>query len=251
MLLLDTIDASVGKGTKLERRILKGLTLEVKPGESVIVIGSNGAGKSTLLNVISGLIQPDSGKVVLLGTDITETSPIERAKNIATVMQDPKLGTMENMTLFENMAFALKRGQKRGLHLFSRKESVLLFKEKLKMINMGLENRLYELVRYLSGGQRQIVSIIMAMLQPSNLLLLDEITAALDPGSSEAIMALTYTMIKEKNLTSIMITHNMAHAIRYGDRLLLLKGGRFIKAYEGLAKSQLKPGALADELGDM
>lgn len=247
MLRLENIDVTLGKNTKLDRKILSQLNLNVKEGEFVVVIGGNGAGKSTMLNVISGVIKPDSGKIFILNKDVTNDSQIQKAKLISKIVQDPKAGTMENMTIFENMAFALKRGQNRGLQLFSNKARALLFKEKLSLIKMNLEDRLDEIVSNLSGGQRQILSVIMATLQDSKLLLLDEITAALDPATSESIMELTSQMIQEQQLTSIMITHNMAHAIKYGDRLLLLKNGRFVKEYDKVTKAILTPTQLASQ----
>jgi putative ABC transport system ATP-binding protein len=160
-------------------------------------------------------------------------------------MQDPRVGTMENMTIFENMAFAFRRGQRRVLKLFFDNSSREFFQIKLQMLNMGLENLMDELVSNLSGGQRQAISLVMSILADSKILLLDEITAALDPGSSEAIMKLTAKIIKEEQRTCIMITHNMDQAINYGDRLLLLKNGAFIADYDADAKSNLDYATLA------
>lgn len=247
MLKLENVDVTLGQNTKLERKILNQLNLNVKEGEFVVVIGGNGAGKSTLFNVISGFIRADSGKISIAEQDITSTSQTDRAKLVSKVMQDPKFGTIENMTILENMAFALKRGQKRGLQPFSSNERTQLFKEKLSMLNMGLENRLDDLVSNLSGGQRQALSIIMAMLQEYKILLLDEITAALDPATSEVIMELTNRIVREQKLTCIMITHNMEHAIKYGDRLVLLRDGAFIKEYDIAARAEMKAAELAAE----
>ncbi|WP_339052305.1 ABC transporter ATP-binding protein [Candidatus Lariskella endosymbiont of Epinotia ramella] len=251
MLRLENINIVLGKNTKLERKVLNYLNLDVKEGEFVVVIGGNGAGKSTMFNIISGFIKPDSGKVFILKQDITNTSQIYRANLVSKVMQDPKSGTMENMTILENMAFALKRGQKRGLQLFTNKNRTRLFREKLSTVNMGLENRIDDLVSNLSGGQRQVLSIVMAMLQDSKILLLDEITAALDPASSEYTIELTNQIVRKQKLTCIMITHNMAHAIKYGDRLLLLKNGSFVKEYDKVTKSVLTPAELAAEFGEI
>ena len=169
----------------------------------------------------------------------------EKAKLISKVIQDPKIGTMENMTVFENMAFALKRGHKRGLALCANKSRIALFKEKLADLNMGLESRLNDLVSNLSGGQRQVLSLVMAILEDSKLLLLDEITAALDPASSKSIMELTEKIVRSQKRTCIMITHNMAQAVQYGDRVLLLKQGAIIKEYDKAAKSKLPVSELA------
>ena len=170
-----------------------------------------------------------------------------RAKLISKVVQDPKLGTIENMSIFENMAFAIKRGQSRTLKPFCNFERIKIFREKLSIANIGLEDRLNEQVSNLSGGQRQILSIMMALLQDPQILLLDEITAALDPVSSEAIMEFTNRIIRKFKLTCIMITHNMTHATKYGDRLLFLKGGTFIKEYNAAAKSKMTSADLALE----
>ncbi len=251
MLNLENIDVTLGKNTILERKILNTLSVNVKEEEFVIVIGGNGAGKSTLFNVISGFIKADSGKISILGDDITSTSQRYRSKLVSKVMQDPKLGTMENMTILENMAFAFKRGQKRGFRLFSHHERIKMFQEKLRVLNIGLENRLDDFVSNLSGGQRQALSIVMAMLQESKILLLDEITAALDPASSESIMELTHRIVRDEKLTCIMITHNMSHAIQYGDRLLLLKNGSFVKEYGAAAKSRMTSAELVREFGEI
>ncbi len=251
MLNLENIEVTLGKNTKLERKVLSKLNLSVKEGEFTVVIGGNGAGKSTMFNVISGFIKADSGKISISGQDITATSQIYRAKLVSKVMQDPKIGTIEKMTILENMAFALKRGQKRGLALFADKYRIERFKEKLRILNIGLENRLYDLVSNLSGGQRQALSIVMAMLQESNILLLDEITAALDPASSEAVMELTNRVVRGQKLTCIMITHNMSHAIKYGDRLLLLKNGAFIKEFDLETRSRMTAAQLAAEFEEI
>ncbi|MCC8419336.1 MAG: ATP-binding cassette domain-containing protein [Rickettsia endosymbiont of Glossina mortisans submortisans] len=224
MLSLKNIEVTFGKNTKLEQKILNKLSLSTKEGEIIVIIGNNGAGKSTLFNVISGFIKPDYGKIFISKQDVTETSQIYRAGLVSTVIQDSKVGTIGNMTILENMAFAFKQGQKRGFNLFSNKLRIELFQEKLRMLDMGLENRMNELVSNLSGGQRQALSLIMSALYDAKILLFDEITAALDPGSSESIIKFTTNIIHQKKCTCIMNTHNIAHAIKYGDRLLLLKG---------------------------
>lgn len=245
MLTLKAINVTLGKSSKLERKILSNLSLDIKHGEFVVVIGGNGAGKSTMFNVISGFVRPDSGQIIVDGQDITNMPQILKSGLISKVIQDPKIGTMENMTIFENMAFALRRGRKRGLTIFSNNSNKKFFQKKLQMLNMGLENVMDELVSNLSGGQRQALSLIMSILSDSKILLLDEITAALDPKSSETIMQLTAKIIKEEKRTCIMITHNMDHAISYGDRLVLLKNGSFTADYNAYAKSKLTYSDLA------
>lgn len=251
MLTLENIHLTLGKGTKLEYSVLKKLNVTVSPGEFVIVIGGNGAGKSTLFNVISGFLKPDSGKIILNHQDITHLSQKARAASISTVMQDPRAGTIENMTIFENMAFAYKRGQRRALCPFSSKGRKEMFQEKLILLNMGLENRLEDLVANLSGGQRQALSIIMAILAESKIVLLDEITAALDPKIAETVMQISNKLIRGENRTSFLITHNMSHALDYGDRIVLLKEGRFIKTFTAAEKKGLTPALLAAEFTEV
>lgn len=247
MLILRDINVTLGKSSKLERKILNNLSVDIKAGEFVVVIGGNGAGKSTMFNVISGFLRPDSGQIIIDGQDATNMPQIHRSALVSKVMQDPRVGTMENMTIFENMAFAFKRGQSRGLRPFFNNSNRQFFQKKLQMLNMGLENLMDELVSNLSGGQRQAISLVMSILADSKILLLDEITSALDPGSSEAIMQLTAKIIKEEKRTCIMITHNMDQAINYGDRLLLLKNGVFIADYDADAKSKLNYATLASD----
>lgn len=249
MLNLENIDVTVGKGSKLERLVLQNLSLSVKCGEFVVVIGGNGAGKSTMFNIISGFLNPDSGKVILEGKDITNLSQSSRASFVAKVMQDPRIGTIENMTIFENLAFALRRGESRGFMPFTSQRRTELFQAKLRMLNMGLESRLNELVSNLSGGQRQALSLIMAIITDSKILLLDEITAALDPQIAENVMELTAKIVQEEKRTCIMITHNMNHALKYGDRTLILKDGYFIKEYGLVEKQSLSSEQLASEFG--
>ena len=245
MLILRDINVTLGKSSKLERKILNNLSVDIKAGEFVVVIGGNGAGKSTMFNVISGFLRPDYGQIIIDGQDATNMSQTRRSALVSKVMQDPRVGTMENLTIFENMAFAFKRGQKRRLMPFFNNSSRKFFQQKLQMLDIGLEDLMDELVSNLSGGQRQAISLMMSILADSKLLLLDEITAALDPGSSEAIMKLTAKIIKEEQRTCIMITHNMDHAINYGDRLLLLQNGTFIADYDSDVKSKLDYATLA------
>ena len=226
MLNLQNINFTLGMDIKLQRFILQNLNLNVKQGEFLVVIGGNGAGKSTMFNVISGALKPDSGSIILDSKDITNVSQNLRSRDISFVMQDPRMGTMENLSIFENLSFALNRGKRRSLLPFSKNNRMELFAQKLSMLGMGLENRLDEVVINLSGGQRQALSLIMAILTEAKILLLDEITAALDPKSAKNIMALTDKLIREEKRTAIMITHNMSDANRYGDRLVTLKDGR-------------------------
>ncbi len=225
MLKLQNINVTLAKNTKLQRPVLKDLNLTINTNEFLIVVGGNGAGKSTMFNVISGFIKPDSGDIILDKRNITTSSQSQRSKDIAFVMQDPRIGTMENLTIFENLSFALNRGKSRSLLPISKCYRKELFREKLALLEMGLENRLDETVTNLSGGQRQALSLIMAILTDAKILLLDEVTAALDPKSAKTIMNLTNKLIRQEKRTAIMITHNMSDAKKYGDRLVTLKDG--------------------------
>lgn len=226
MLKLTQVNVTVGRGSALECQVLTNLNLTVAPGEFVILIGGNGAGKSTLFNAISGAIPIDSGKITLDQTDITTWPLAKRAKSIAKVLQDPRLATISNMTIEENLSFALKRTHTRGLTLHKNKQRRDLFREKLTLLNMGLENRLTELTGNLSGGQCQALSLIMALMTESKVLLLDEITAALDPNMAQMIMELTARIVADEKRTTIMITHNTTHMTGYGNRTLRLENGQ-------------------------
>lgn len=243
MLKLQDINFSVQK----QQPVLNGLNLQLATGEFVVVVGANGSGKSTLMNIVSGNIIPDQGTIILNDKDISKISAANRSSAIAKVVQDPKVGTIESMTILENLAFAALRGKKRGLGLFKKQQQQQLFKDKLAMLNMGLENRLNDLVGGLSGGQRQALSLIMSLLNDSSVLLLDEITAALDPKTAENIMQIAAKVVKESGLTTIMITHNMRHALEYGDRTLLLANGSFQKEFDTAAKRLLNPATLVAE----
>lgn len=247
MLKLQDISFSMPSAGKTEQPILKNLNLQLHRGEFVVVVGANGSGKSTLMNIISGGLIPNHGKIILDNKDISKVSAANRSAAIAKVVQDPKVGTMENMTIFENLAFAALRGKKRGLGLFKKLRQKQFFKNKLAMLNMGLENRLDDLVGNLSGGQRQALSLIMTLLVDSSVLLLDEITAALDPKTADHIMQITSQIVRQEGLSTIMITHNMKHAIEYGDRALLLANGKFIKEFNGETKKAFTPSSLAAE----
>jgi putative ABC transport system ATP-binding protein len=251
MLRLENINVILGKQSKLECHVLKNLSLEVAAGEFVVIIGGNGAGKSTLLNVISGEVKADTGTIVLDNATITAMPQTNRAAIIAKVMQDPRIGSVANMSIMENMAFALEHGKARNLFPFVTSARKQLFKEKLSLLGMGLENKLDELVANLSGGQRQALSLIMASLADAKILLLDEITAALDPKTANNVMKIADKIVAEEGRTCIMITHNMAQAIEYGDRTLLLSNGEVVKEFSSVTKSLLTPALLAAEFGEI
>jgi putative tryptophan/tyrosine transport system ATP-binding protein len=231
MLKLEKLNVVLGEGSQLRRHVIKNLDLEVKHGEFVIIIGSNGAGKSTLFNAISGTTKLKTGKIKINNSNITKLATHERSQFIAKVMQNPEIATIDNMTIEENLSFAYMRGKKRRLSPHLNENRIFLFKEKLSLLEMGLEHRLFELTSSLSGGQRQALSLIMAIIANSEILLLDEITAALDPKTAELIMKITAKIVKETKHTTLMITHNMSHALEYGDRTILMSEGKIIAEY--------------------
>lgn len=206
--------------------ILKGINLEIRPGDFITIIGTNGAGKSTLFNTIAGSLKPDSGILQHNGQDITKMSEEKRTQFIGRVFQDPKMGTAPRMTVAENLLLATKRGKRRFLKIRRLKQNLPRFKKLAAVMNNGLESRLNTFVEGLSGGQRQALSFLMATIEKPDILLLDEHTAALDPHTSENLLAVTDKQIKENKLTALMITHHMEDALKYGNRLLVLKDGK-------------------------
>ncbi|MBT8905393.1 ABC transporter ATP-binding protein [Lactobacillus delbrueckii subsp. bulgaricus] len=240
LLELTDLEVVVGRGTSEENKILGKLSLKIKPGDFICLLGGNGAGKSTLLNVLAGAIQPTSGKILHAGKDISKESEVKRSSYIARVFQDPKLGTAPRMTVAENLLLAAKRGQKRGLKLRRLKENIPAFKEALEKVNPDLAGKLDLPVDQLSGGQRQALSFVMATYNKPELLLLDEHIAALDPRYSRKLMEATDDeQIRAKKITAVMITHHMEDALKYGNRLLVLDHGQISHDYQGQAKQDL------------
>ncbi|MGM9886777.1 MAG: ABC transporter ATP-binding protein [Lactococcus sp.] len=229
----------VDNGTE-KKIILDQVSLSIFPQDFITIVGGNGAGKSTLFNVISGNLMLTEGKIFILGHDMTKKTPQARSKYLARVFQDPKMGTAPRMTVLENLAVAQLRGKKRGLKITNTKNIQETFLKKAEQIGNGLENHLTSPTGNLSGGQRQVLSLLMATLQKPELLLLDEHTAALDPKTSKAIMVLTNNVIKSEQLTSLMITHQMEDALRFGNRLLVMKSGKIVKDINSATKSQMK-----------
>jgi putative ABC transport system ATP-binding protein len=232
VLLLEQIFYTLSPGTPMERKLFQGLSLDLKQGEFCTLVGGNGAGKSSLFRLIQGDIHPDSGQI------------LRPTGGISQVVQDPRAGTMEALTIEENMAFAYKRNQFRGFSLSSSAKRRDLFRDRLSQLGMGLENRLQDLVGALSGGQRQGLSLIMAFLTPSDLVLLDEITGALDPGAADRVVELAARLVEAEHKTCLMITHSLTQALGYGTRLLVLKDGGIEREYGGEEKKQLSPGEL-------
>ncbi|WP_107688188.1 ABC transporter ATP-binding protein [Neisseria wadsworthii] len=228
MMRAESLRLTFNPGTPIENPALRGMSLNIKDGEFVTVIGSNGAGKSTFLNAISGDIAVDSGSIHIDGADVTSLPAYKRANLVARVFQDPMAGTCEKLSIEENMALAYKRGNGRGLRAALNKANREIFREKLSILKLGLENRLTDRMGLLSGGQRQAVSLLMASLQPSKILLLDEHTAALDPKTAAFVLELTDQIITENKLTAMMVTHSMQQALDYGHRTVMLHQGKVV-----------------------
>ncbi len=228
MLKLDNINVSFNKGTVDETVLFNNFNFEVKKGEFVSIVGSNGSGKTTALNLICGTIIPDSGSVIFDGKDITKLPEHKRARFLNRVFQDPKLGTCSNLTVLENFALADNKNKSYNLTGAISKKRIEYYKQLLSSCNMGLEDRLNVAVGALSGGQRQAIALVIAGMTKVDMLILDEHTAALDPKSSETVMQLTDKLIKENDLTAIMVTHNLRHAVEYGNRLIMMDKGNII-----------------------
>ncbi len=239
MLTMTNLYKTFNTGTVNEKCVLNGLSLELKQGEFVTVIGGNGAGKSTLLNMIAGVHFPDQGTIQIENEEVTSYPEYKRAKYLGRVFQDPMLGTAANMEIQENLALAYRRGRRRTLHWGITKSEKALYEERLKTLGLGLETRMTAKVGLLSGGQRQALTLLMATLQQPKLLLLDEHTAALDPKTAAKVLELTEQMISANNLTALMVTHNMKNAIQYGNRLIMMHDGRIIYDVSGEAKKNL------------
>lgn len=247
MLKLRNISKTFNPGTINEKRALYELSLHLEPGDFVTVIGGNGAGKSTMLNAIAGVWPVDEGRILLDGQDITALPEYKRASLIGRVFQDPMMGTAPNMQLEENLALALRRGQKRGLRWGVTREERSAYREVLKSLGLGLEERLTAKVGLLSGGQRQAVTLLMASLKKPKLLLLDEHTAALDPATAAKVLELSDKIVAENKLTTLMITHNMGDAIKHGNRLIMMNEGRIILDVRGEEKQHLTRQELVDK----
>ena len=239
MLELKNICKTFNKGTINEKKALNGINLHLAPGDFCTVIGGNGAGKSTMLNAVAGVWPVDDGRIILDGHDITALPEHKRAHLIGRVFQDPMMGTAPNMQLEENMALALRRGQKRGLGWGVTQAEKEEYREKLKTLGLGLEDRMTVKVGLLSGGQRQALTLLMASLRKPQLLLLDEHTAALDPATAAKVLELSDRIIRENQLTAMMITHNMTDAIQHGNRLIMMNEGRIILDISGEEKKHL------------
>ena len=239
MLKLDNIHKTFNPGTINEKIALNGVNLTLNEGDFVTVIGGNGAGKSTTLNAIAGVWPIDSGKIYIGGDDVTKLSEHKRAKYLGRVFQDPMTGTATTMSIEENMAIAARRGEKRGLSWGITHQERDTYREMLKALDLGLEDRLTSKVGLLSGGQRQAITLLMASIKKPKLLLLDEHTAALDPKTAAKVLEISDKIIAENHLTAMMVTHNMMDAIVHGNRLIMMHEGKVILNISGEEKKKL------------
>lgn len=247
MLHVNQVSKFFNANTADEKMALSHIQLHLQPGDFVTVIGSNGAGKSTLMNIISGVIAPDVGSVSLDGHEVTSMSEHRRSRWIGRVFQDPMAGTTPDMTIEENMSIALRRATRRGLGFGVTRARRTLFKEELSRLKLGLENRLNAKVGLLSGGERQALSLLMATFTQPSILLLDEHTAALDPGRAELITRLTEEIVRASALTTLMVTHNMEQAIRLGNRLIMMDKGKIVLDIPSKSKQTLTVDSLLRE----
>ena len=239
MLKLTNIKKTFNPGTITEKKALLGVDLHLAEGDFVTVIGGNGAGKSTMLNAVAGVFPIDSGKIEIGGVDVTALPEFKRARYLGRVFQDPMTGTAATMNIEENMALAMRRGEKRGLGWGISQMERDMYREQLRMLDLGLEDRMASKVGLLSGGQRQALTLLMATLRPPKLLLLDEHTAALDPKTAAKVLEITQKIVEDQHLTAMMVTHNMKDAIAVGNRLIMMNEGRIVVDVSGEEKKKL------------
>ena len=239
MLDIKNVSKTFNVGTVNENKVLDNVSLHLNEGDFVTVIGGNGAGKSTLLNLIAGVYMTDAGSLSIDGQDITHLKEHKRAPLIGRVFQDPLMGSAASMEIVENLALARRRGKKRTLAWGVQKSEIAFYKEQLATLGLGLENRLNDKVGLLSGGQRQALTLLMASLEKPKLLLLDEHTAALDPKTAARVLQLTDEIVSSNHLTTLMITHNMKDALKYGNRLIMMSNGHIVLDIDEEKKKQL------------
>jgi len=250
MLNIKNVTIVFNAGTVNEKTALRNVSLHIAPGDFVTVIGGNGAGKSTLLNCVSGAYTPTSGKIEIDGKDVSHMPEYKRADFLGRVFQDPMMGTAGNMWVEENLAIAYRRGKKRGMSWYITNAERQQYKEMLASLDLGLENRLTTKVKLLSGGQRQALTLLMATLQKPKMLLLDEHTAALDPKTAKKVLDISQNIVEENNLTTLMVTHNMRDAIRYGNRLIMMSEGHVALDISGDEKHALTVESLLKRFSD-
>ena len=239
MIRLEHLKKTFKPGTPDENRLFTGFDLTVADGSFVSVVGSNGSGKTTMLNLISGTLLPDSGRIYANQTDITDWPEHKRARRIGRVFQDPAKGTCADLTILENMALSDNKGKLYGLGRGTNKARIEYYREQLAQLGLGLEDKMDVKVGSLSGGQRQAMALLMSTMTPIEFLILDEHTAALDPKTAELIMQLTDKIVKEKQLTTIMVTHNLRYAVEYGNRLVMMHTGHMILDNKGKEKEDM------------
>lgn len=239
MLKIQALHKVFNENTINENKVFTDFSLEVNEGDFISIIGSNGAGKSTLLNIISGNIQCDEGIIELNGEDVSYKDEYKRSKMIGRVFQNPSLGVAPNMTILENLSLADNKGKRFGLSSGVNKKRIPYYEELLKELDLGLEDKLYNKVNLLSGGQRQALSMLIAVMSKPKLLLLDEHTAALDPKTSLKIMDITEKIVKDTNITTMMVTHNLKQAIKTGNRLIMMHRGKILIDVKGKEKEEL------------
>lgn len=240
MLELKQINKYYNQGTVNEMCLFEDFSLTIRDRQFVSVVGSNGSGKTSMLNIICGSIPLDSGRIIIGGKDITSMPEYKRQRRIGRVYQNPAMGTCPHMTILENMALADNKGKPFNLLPGTNRQRINYYKEQLHSLGLGLEDKLHVKVGVLSGGQRQAMALLMSTMTPIEFLILDEHTAALDPKTAETIMELTHKIVKEKELTTIMVTHNLRYAVEYGDRLLMMHQGRAIIDKEGRQKQEMQ-----------
>ncbi len=247
MLEIKNIHKTFNEGTINEKKVFEGLSLTLEDGDFVTVIGGNGAGKSTMLNIVAGAYPVDDGQVIIDGVDVTKLPEYKRASYIGRVFQDPRMGTASDMWVEENMSIADSRGHRRGVRWAIRGKDRAKYKEQLKLLDLGLEDRLTTKMGLLSGGQRQAVTLLMAAMKKPKLLLLDEHTAALDPKTAAKVLEITDKLVSENNLTALMVTHNMRDAIAHGNRIIMMNAGKIVLDIKGEEKKKLTVEALLAE----
>jgi putative ABC transport system ATP-binding protein len=233
MIELKNISKTFNAGTVNESKLFDNFNLTIKDNDFVSVVGSNGSGKTTTLNIICGSIPIDSGEVIINGTNINKLKEFQRYRKIGRVYQNPSMGTCPSMTITENMSIADNKGKPFGLGWGTNKKRIEHYREMLSQLGLGLEDKMNVKVGLLSGGQRQAMALLMTVMTPIDMLILDEHTAALDPKTAEIIMQLTYKIVNEMKLTTIMVTHNLKYAIEYGNRLIMMHEGNAIMDIEG------------------
>lgn len=246
MIKLSNIDKIYNKGTVNETQLFNNFNFEVKENDFISIVGSNGSGKTTMLNIICGSVPVDKGDITINGNSIVKMKEYKRYKRIGRVYQNPAMGTCSSMTILENMSLADNKGKLFGLSMGTNRKRINYYKELLSQLNLGLEDKLGVQVGLLSGGQRQAMALLMSVMTPIDILILDEHTAALDPKTAEIIMELTDKVVREKKLTTIMVTHNLMYALKYGNRLVMMHEGKAIMDLNEEEKKNAKTEDLLD-----